>query len=67
MACNFCEKEFYIKTVQHTMPVLAPITRADELRHELINLTGEIYLPIEAIYCPMCGEKKGERNERRKP
>ena len=62
MACNFCKAQLYIKTVQHTMPLLAPITKADELRHELLNLTGEVYLPFEANYCPMCGKKtEGER------
>lgn len=55
--CCFCGTPLYVKTVQHTMPLLAPITRADELRHELLNLTGEIYLPIEAKFCPMCGAK----------
>lgn len=55
--CEFCGTTLYVKTVQHTMPLLAPITRADELRHELLNLTGEIYLPLEAKFCPICGAK----------
>ena len=55
--CEFCGTTLYVKTVQHTMPLLAPITRADELRHELLNLTGEIYLPLEAKFCPVCGAK----------
>lgn len=55
--CEFCGTTLYVKTVQHTMPLLAPITRADELRHELLNLTGEIYLPLEARFCPICGAK----------
>ena len=59
--CNFCGTPIYVKTVQHTKPLLAPITRADELRHELLNLTGEIYLLLEAKFCPLCGAKmKGE-------
>ena len=59
--CEFCGTTLYVKTVQHTMPLLAPITRADELRHELLNLTGEIYLPLEAKFCPACGAKmKGD-------
>ena len=55
--CEFCGTTIYVKTVQHTMPLLAPITRADELRHELLNITGEIYLPLEAKFCPVCGAK----------
>lgn len=55
--CEFCGTTLYIKSVRHTMPLLAPITRADELRHELLNLTGEIYLPLEAKFCPVCGAK----------
>lgn len=62
MACNFCKTQFYTKSIRNTMPLLAPITRADELRYELLNLTGEVYLPIETMYCPMCGEKKGDNN-----
>ena len=55
--CNFCKADLYIKTIQYTKPLLAPVTRADELRQELLNLTGEIYLPLPHKYCPMCGEK----------
>ena len=29
MACNFCNKPIYIKTVQYTAPMLAPLTRAE--------------------------------------
>ena len=57
MACNFCKEDLYIKTVQHTMSLLAPLTRAEELRQELLDLTGEVYLQIQNEYCPMCGEK----------
>ena len=57
MACNFCKADLYIKTVQHTNPLLAPLTRAEELRQELLDLTGEVYLQIQNEYCPMCGEK----------
>lgn len=64
MACNYCKTVFYIKTVQHTKPVLAPLTRADELRHALLDLTGEVYLPVENLYCPMCGEKRDEGSEK---
>lgn len=61
--CGFCGTTLYVKTVQHTMPLLAPITRADELRHELLNLTGEIYLPLEAKFCPVCGAKMRKEDE----
>ena len=57
MACNFCKADLYIKTVQHTRPLLAPLTRAEELRQELLDLTGEVYLQIQNEYCAMCGEK----------
>lgn len=57
MACNFCKADLYIKTVQHTKPLLAPLTRAEELRQELLDLTGEVYLQIQNEYCAMCGEK----------
>lgn len=60
MACNFCNAEIYIKTVQYTKPLLAPLTRAEELRQQLIDLTGEVFLKIPNKFCPICGEKKGE-------
>ena len=64
MACNFCNAPIYFKTVQYTAPLLAPVTRAEELRQELANITGEIYLPLQNLYCPMCGEKRSEQNAR---
>ena len=57
MACNFCKSDLYIKTAQYTKPLLAPMTRAEELRQELLDLTGEVYLKIPNEYCAMCGEK----------
>ena len=57
MACNFCKANLYIKTVQNTKPLLAPLTREGELRQELFDLTGEVYLQIPNEYCAMCGEK----------
>lgn len=30
MACNFCKVPIYIKTVQYTAPLLAPMTEAEE-------------------------------------
>ena len=61
MACNYCDAKVYFKTIQHTAPLLAPLTRAEELRQELYNLTGEVYLPLPTRYCPMCGEKRREK------
>lgn len=58
MACNFCNAEIYIKTIQYVKPILAPLTREEELRQQLLDLTGEVYLPLPNKFCPMCGEKK---------
>ena len=55
--CDFCEVPIYVKAVQNTMPLAAPMTRAEELRHELLNLTGEVYLRLPYNYCPICGAK----------
>ena len=55
--CEYCNKEFYIKTTQVIAPLTAPLTREQELRDELVNLTGEVYLPISISFCPICGEK----------
>ena len=49
--------DLYIKTTQYLRPVLAPLTREEELRQELLNITGEVYLPFVPSYCPMCGKK----------
>ena len=38
MACNFCKSDLYIKTVQYAKPLLAPLTRVEELRQELLDL-----------------------------
>lgn len=43
--------------------VLAPTTRAEELRQQLQDLTGEIYVPIESKYCPLCGKELKELQE----
>lgn len=58
MSCNFCNVPIYIKTIQYSAPLLAPMTRAEELRQELINITGEVYIQLESEYCPVCGNKK---------
>lgn len=57
MACNFCTVDLYVKTVQYSKPLLAPLTKADELRYQLQDLTGEVYLQLPNEYCAICGEK----------
>ena len=61
--CKYCEVPIYIKTIQYTAPMLAPLTRAEELRQELINITGEVYLRLPHNYCPNCGAKMGVEGE----
>jgi hypothetical protein len=51
-----------MKTIQYTMPLLAPMTKAEELRQELQNITGEVFIPLLNEYCPMCGEKRSDNN-----
>lgn len=55
--CNFCNKPLYVKVTRYTAPLAAALTRADELRQALLNLTGEEYVQIEAVYCPICGRQ----------
>lgn len=59
--CDFCKKTFYVKTIQYAKPLLAPLTPEEELRHKLLELTGEVYIPLPNQYCPMCGEIKAEK------
>lgn len=56
--CNMCNETLYIKTKQLLRPVLAPLTHEQELRDRLLDMTGEVYLPVTVNYCPFCGEKK---------
>lgn len=53
--CGFCGTPIYVKVIRYTAPILAPLTRAEELRDELINLTGETFALFEANFCPHCG------------
>ena len=55
--CEYCNQEFYIKTTQVIAPLTDPLTGEQELMDELVNLTGEVYLPISISFCPICGEK----------
>ena len=58
--CNFCDATFYIKTVQCMRSLLAPTTQAEALRQQLEDLTGEIYVPVENYFCPVCGKRLKE-------
>ena len=58
--CYFCGTPIYTKTITCMRSVLAPTTRAEELRQQLHDLTGEIYVPIESKYCPLCGKELKE-------
>lgn len=55
--CNYCKAPVYVKTIQYSTPILAPMTRTEELRQQLYNLTGEVYLELPKQFCPMCGRK----------
>jgi endogenous inhibitor of DNA gyrase (YacG/DUF329 family) len=59
--CPFCGKPLYIKIKRYTKPLLAPLTPAAALRDELIDITGEDYVPIQAVYCPICGHPLNRR------
>lgn len=61
--CNYCNAPIYIKTVQYTRPLLAPLTEVQALRDRLTDLTGEVYLEIPKKFCPVCGEKIGGNDE----
>lgn len=62
--CKFCGAKLYFKTTQYARPLLAPLTEVQALRDKLLDLTGEVYVEIDAGLCPMCGRPlKGEDNE----
>ena len=58
--CYLCGTQLYIKTITYSRSILAPTTRVEELRQQLHNLTGEVYVPIESKYCPLCGKELKE-------
>ena len=61
--CEFCGAKLYFKTTQYARPLLAPLTEVQALRDKLLDLTGEVYVEIDAGFCPMCGRNlKGEDN-----
>ena len=55
--------DLYVKTKQYLRPLLAPLTREEELRQELLNITGEVYSLFIPSYCPICGKKVEEGRE----
>lgn len=55
--CDFCNVPIYLKTKQFARPLQAPVTREQELRDALLDLTGEVYLKLPHRFCPMCGEE----------
>ncbi len=61
--CNYCNAQLYVKVQRFLRPVLAPLTRAEELMDEYTNLTGMAFVPLEKRYCPVCGEKLNELRE----
>lgn len=62
--CEFCGAKLYFKTTQYARPLLAPLTEVQALRDKLVDLTGEVYVEINADFCPMCGRPlKGEDND----
>ena len=58
--CNYCNAEYFVRIKKYMKPILVPLTHAEELQNELVNLTGIDYLQIPIKYCPMCRRKKGE-------
>lgn len=64
MACSFCNKDLYIKIIQYSARMLAPLTRAEELRQKLEDLTGERFILLQHNFCPVCGEQiKKEKSD----
>lgn len=57
--CEYCNATYYVEVQQLAKPLLAPLTHIEEIRQELINITGINYLRIKAKYCPMCRKEAG--------
>lgn len=55
--CQYCRAEVYFKTQKFMKSLLAPATHIGELRQELEDLTGEMYIKVQNLYCPICGRK----------
>jgi len=61
--CEYCNAEVYFKTQKVMKSLLAPATYIDKLRQELEDITGESYIKVDNLYCPMCGREFGGNNE----
>ena len=61
--CYFCNGPIYLKTKQFARPLLARVTREQELRDALLDLTGEVYLKLPHRFCPLCGLKYKWRSD----
>ena len=55
--CSYCEVDIYIKVKKYMKSALAPATHTEELKQELEDKTGEMYITFPKNYCPMCGRK----------
>lgn len=55
--CEYCNAELFFKVKSYLKSVLAPLTYQEKLEQELENITGEIYVKLNAKYCPMCRKK----------
>lgn len=62
--CEYCNVKFYVQVKRYIKPISAPLTEVEELEHELINKTGLQYIEMPINYCPMCGRKLEEQNDR---
>lgn len=56
--CSLCKTPIYIKVKRYMKPVLAPLTREQELRDRLVDMTGEDYAELSGGFCPGCGGRK---------
>lgn len=55
--CEYCNVKLYVKIQKIMKSALAPLTHTEELRQELEDITGEMYIEIPKQYCPQCGRK----------
>jgi len=61
--CELCDVPIYVKTQKVMKSALAPLTYTEELRQELEDITGEMYLEFPKRYCPHCGKFLGESKQ----
>lgn len=52
--CEYCKAEVYFKTQKIMKSLIAPVTYTEKLRQELEDITGEMYVKVQNLYCPMC-------------